>query len=203
MPISHVPVPGRQIEAKSQARRNQSRPTRQQRRRSSPLPAALRKEITRLARELSREHGQRFKADPDLRDRVARFLRSLLTPVTGLEKQSRPLHSSPTEALTAPTVSWTPGFPTTSGLYWNRAWACLGRKAEWGAPLSEPVPASLSNWGKLRAANVTRCSTKSRNPYPVTGAQVIAAPNRPRPPARARFTRMLRDATRNQEIRAL
>ena len=37
----------------------------------------------------------------------------------------------------------------------------------------------LDQWGKLRAANVTRCSTKPRNPYPVTGAQVIAAPNRP------------------------
>ena len=123
--------------------------------------------------------------------------------VTGLEEQSRPPHSSPTKVLTAPTSSWTPGFPNTSGLYWNRAWACLGRKAEWGVPLSEPGACMLDQWGKLRAANVTRCSTKSRNPYPVTGAQVIAAPNRPRPPARARLTQMLRDATRNQEIRAL
>jgi hypothetical protein len=45
-----------------------------------PLPAAVRKEIARFARELSRNARPHFMADPKLKDRAARLLRSLLPP---------------------------------------------------------------------------------------------------------------------------
>jgi hypothetical protein len=47
---------------------------------SRDLPAAVQKEIARLARELNRHHGPLFKADPKLKDRASRFLRSRLLP---------------------------------------------------------------------------------------------------------------------------
>ena len=64
-----------ELEAQIQAEteRRQDRPQRKRRARrpsTSRLPAAVRKEITRLARVLNREHGQLFKAAP-----VARYWR--------------------------------------------------------------------------------------------------------------------------------
>jgi hypothetical protein len=65
-------------------------------RRSSPrLPAAVRKEITRFAQQL-RQHRKLFISDPKLRDRAARFLRSLLPPK---RKRGRPGLDSVTKAI--------------------------------------------------------------------------------------------------------
>ena len=60
------------IRAEAEQRQNSPHPKRKPRRRStSPLPAAVRKEITRAARELNRQYCQLFKADPKLKDRAA------------------------------------------------------------------------------------------------------------------------------------
>lgn len=86
---------------KSEEAECQRRPdlVRQARRRRSPvprLPAAVRKEIARFARELRRAHRKLFIADPKLKDRVARFLRSLLPPK---HKRGRPGIDSVTKAI--------------------------------------------------------------------------------------------------------
>lgn len=66
------------------------------RRRSGPrLPAVVRKEIARFAREL-RQQWRLFLADPKLKDRAARFLRSLLPPKC---KRGRPGIDSVTKAI--------------------------------------------------------------------------------------------------------
>jgi len=65
-------------EASRQSRPNAKR--KPKRRRPGPrLPAAVRKEIARFAREL-RQHRKLFIADPKLKDRAVRFLRSMLPP---------------------------------------------------------------------------------------------------------------------------
>ena len=70
-----------QIQAEVQVRRNRPKAKPERRRRSTPrLPAALRKEIARFARELTRNHRPLFKPDPKLKDRASRLLRSLLLP---------------------------------------------------------------------------------------------------------------------------
>jgi len=56
----------------------------------------MRKEITRLARELNRQHHQPFIADSKLKDRAARLLRSLLPPK---RKRGRPGIASVTKAI--------------------------------------------------------------------------------------------------------
>jgi len=66
---------------RAEAERHQNRPQRKPRHRSTPpMPRALRKEITRLARELRREHAPLFLNDPKLKDRAARLFRSQLPP---------------------------------------------------------------------------------------------------------------------------
>src|SRR5882724_1896536 len=66
------------------------------RRRSGPrLPAVVRKEITRCLRQL-RQHRKLFTADPRLKDRTARFLRSILPPK---RRRGRPGLGSVTVAI--------------------------------------------------------------------------------------------------------
>jgi ribosomal protein L20 len=87
-----------QIQAETEGR--QDRPQRKRRPRrpsTSRLPAAVRKEVTRFARGLNRQHGQQFRADPKLKDRVTRFLRSLLLPRA--RRRGRPGIPSVTKAL--------------------------------------------------------------------------------------------------------
>jgi hypothetical protein len=62
-----------------------------------PLPAAVRKEIARLALQLSRQHRALFMADPKLKDRAARLLRSLLPPKP--RRRGRPGIDSVTTAI--------------------------------------------------------------------------------------------------------
>jgi hypothetical protein len=69
------------------------------RRRAGPrLPAAVRKEITRCAQQL-RQHRQLFIDDARLKDRAARFLRSVLPP---RRKRGRPGIDKSGLAPTAP-----------------------------------------------------------------------------------------------------
>jgi hypothetical protein len=65
------------------------------RRRGPRLPAVVRKEITQYARQL-RQHPKLFIADPKLKDRASRFLRSLLPPQ---RKRGRPGLDSVTKAI--------------------------------------------------------------------------------------------------------
>jgi hypothetical protein len=72
-------------------------PAKSQRRRSTlRLPAAVRKEITKAARELNRQCRKLFMADPKLKDRAARLLRSMLLPK---RKRGRPGMDSVTLAI--------------------------------------------------------------------------------------------------------
>jgi len=56
----------------------------------------LRKEIACFARELRQQHRKNFTADPKLKDRISRFLRSLLPPK---RKRGRPGLDSVTKAI--------------------------------------------------------------------------------------------------------
>jgi hypothetical protein len=86
-----------QIEAEQATRRQTPAPKPKRRRRPGPrLPASVRKEIARFARELRRQHRKFFTADPKLKDRAARFLRSLLPPK---RKRGRPGIDSVTKAI--------------------------------------------------------------------------------------------------------
>jgi hypothetical protein len=86
-----------QIQAEEQARHTPTPSKKSKRRQPTPaLPAAVRKEITRLARELNRQHRSLFMADPKLKDRAARLLRSLLLPK---RKRGRPGIDSVTKAI--------------------------------------------------------------------------------------------------------
>jgi hypothetical protein len=70
-----------QIRAEAGRHQNRPRPKRKPRPRSAPpLPGALRKEITHLARGLRRKHSRLFINDPKLKDRAARLFRSQLPP---------------------------------------------------------------------------------------------------------------------------
>ncbi len=76
--------------------RQQRTPAKPKRRRHGPrLPAVVRKEITRCAQQL-RQHRKLFMADPKLKDRAARFFRSLLPPK---RKRGRPGIDSVTKAI--------------------------------------------------------------------------------------------------------
>jgi len=69
-----------QIRAESEKHQNRPQPKQTPRRRSNPLPAAVRNEITRFARELGRQHSRLFINDPKLKGRAAVCLRSQLPP---------------------------------------------------------------------------------------------------------------------------
>lgn len=87
-----------QIQAERAARQRETaaKPKRHRRRPGPALPATVRKEIARFARELKRGHRQLFIADPKLRDRASRFLRSLLPPQ---RKRGRPGLPSVSKAI--------------------------------------------------------------------------------------------------------
>jgi hypothetical protein len=57
----------------------------------------VRKEIAQVARELKRNHRFLFIADPKLKDRVARLLRSLLPPKP--RRRGRPRRKDVTTAI--------------------------------------------------------------------------------------------------------
>jgi hypothetical protein len=86
-----------QIQADAQARQNRPRVKPKLRRSAPHLPAAVRKEITRLARELNRQYRALFMADLKLKDRAARLLRSLLPPKP--RQRGRPGIDSVTKAI--------------------------------------------------------------------------------------------------------
>jgi hypothetical protein len=87
-----------QIEAGEAARQVRPGLARKAKRRcfSPRLPAAVRKEIARFARELRKQQHKVFVTDPKLKDRAARFLRSLLPPQ---RKRGRPGIDSVTKAI--------------------------------------------------------------------------------------------------------
>lgn len=85
-----------QIQSEKTSRTGKFR-TKPRRRRTGPrLPAAVRQEIAHFAQELTRQHRKFFIADPKLKDRTARFLRSLLPPK---RKRGRPGIDSVTKAI--------------------------------------------------------------------------------------------------------
>ena len=87
-----------QIQAEAERRQGkQQRKPNPRRRSAPPLPAAVRKEIRRLARALNGQHGRLFLADPKLKDRAGRFLKSLLLPKP--RRRGRPGMSSVTTAI--------------------------------------------------------------------------------------------------------
>jgi hypothetical protein len=87
-----------QVPAEVERHRNRAgRRSKPRRRSTAPLPAAVRKEIARLARELNRQHAELFTGDPKLRDRIARLLRSLLPPKP--RRRGRPGIDSVTKAI--------------------------------------------------------------------------------------------------------
>jgi hypothetical protein len=86
-----------QIDAAQADRNQQTRAKPRKHRRPSPrLPTAIRKEIVQFARELRRQHRNLFIADPKLKDRASRFLRSPLPPKP---KRGRPGLDSVTKAI--------------------------------------------------------------------------------------------------------
>ncbi len=94
-----------ELDAEIQAQAEQPRNTpqcngkREPRRRSDVgMPAAVRKEITRVARELNRQHRNAFLADPKLKDRASRLLRSMLLPKP--RRRGRPERADVTKAIT-------------------------------------------------------------------------------------------------------
>jgi hypothetical protein len=82
--------------ARTSPKPSKSKPRPRPRRSHEGIPAAVRKEITRLARELNRQHRNLFMADPKLKDRAARLLRSLLPPK---RKRGRPGIDSVTKGI--------------------------------------------------------------------------------------------------------
>jgi hypothetical protein len=80
--------PDGDIHADTERRQGTTPRQRKRQRGSHPgIPAPVRKEITRAARELNRQCRKLFLADPGLKDRAARMLRSLLPPKV---KRGRP-----------------------------------------------------------------------------------------------------------------
>jgi hypothetical protein len=87
-----------QIQIEAQKRQNRTTAKREPLRQSTPpLPAAVRKEITRVARQVSWQHRALFMSDPKLKDRAARLLRSLLPPKP--RRRGRPGIGSVTTAI--------------------------------------------------------------------------------------------------------
>lgn len=86
-----------QIQAQAERRHGRPKQKHKLHRRShAGIPAVVRKEITRLARELNRKHHQLFIVDHKLKDSAARLLRSLLPPK---RKRGRPGMDSVTKAI--------------------------------------------------------------------------------------------------------
>jgi hypothetical protein len=86
-----------QIQAAKAARQQRPAGRERKRQRACPaLPREVRKEITRFARQFKRQNRKLFIADPKLKDRASRFLRSLLPPK---RKRGRPGIPSVTRAL--------------------------------------------------------------------------------------------------------
>lgn len=84
------------IKAQEAVRQQKATAKTKQRRRPGPrLPAVVRKEITQCAQQL-RQHRNLFMADPKLKDRASRFLRSLLPPK---RKRGRPGDPVVTKAI--------------------------------------------------------------------------------------------------------
>ena len=75
--------------------RTSPKPPRQRRQSSPRVPATVRKEISWCAQQL-RQYRKLFIVDPKLRDRAARFIRSLLPPK---RKRGRPGIPSVTKAI--------------------------------------------------------------------------------------------------------
>jgi hypothetical protein len=90
-----------ELDAQIQAgqRKNKDRPQSKRRRRQSDpgMPAVVLKEITHVARDLTRQNRQLFLADPKLKDRAARLLRSLLPPTP--RRRGRPARADVTAAI--------------------------------------------------------------------------------------------------------
>jgi cation transport regulator ChaB len=87
-----------ELDAQIQAAKveRQQRPgTRKRKRQRAGLPREVRKEINHSAQQL-RQHRKLFIADPKLKDRTARFLRSLLPPQ---RKRGRPGLPSVSQAI--------------------------------------------------------------------------------------------------------
>jgi len=74
-----------------------TKPQRKRKRRSPPLPQQYRQDITRMARQHRKRFGKLLLADPKLKDRSARFYRSLLLPKP--KRRGRP----PVESVTIAT----------------------------------------------------------------------------------------------------
>jgi hypothetical protein len=68
-----------QIKAQD-ANRAKPKPTVQKRSSSPAMPRELLKDIVRLGREIRKRHGTLFVANPNMKDRAARLLRSMLPP---------------------------------------------------------------------------------------------------------------------------
>jgi hypothetical protein len=85
-----------QIQAAKADRQQRPAAPKHKRQRTGPaLPREVRKEITRCARQL-RQHPTLFSADPKLKDRASRFLRSLLPPQ---RRRGRPGIASVSKAI--------------------------------------------------------------------------------------------------------
>jgi hypothetical protein len=78
-----------------QQRRTAPKAKRQRRQAGPRIPATVRKEVSRCARQL-RKHGKLFFADDQLKNRVARVLRSMLPPK---RKRGRPGNPMLTKAI--------------------------------------------------------------------------------------------------------
>jgi hypothetical protein len=65
--------------------------------RSPSIPAQLRRDAVKLAREIAKKHRQLFASDPELKTRVLRLLRPLLPPRP--RRRGRPGDRSVTRAL--------------------------------------------------------------------------------------------------------
>ena len=87
-----------ELDAQIKAEKVEQKPAarKRKRQRAGPaLPREVRKDITQCARQL-RQHRELFTADPTLKDRVARALRSMLPPH---RKRGRPGLDSVTKAV--------------------------------------------------------------------------------------------------------
>ena len=88
---------GAHIIAEAEGRpHRQTQPSRRRKPKRPGVPREVREEVTQFARQLNQRYGKLLKADPTLRDRVARVFRSMLPP---RRKRGRPGDPIVTKAM--------------------------------------------------------------------------------------------------------
>jgi hypothetical protein len=126
------------------------------------IPAAVCKEITQAARELKRNHRALFIADPMLKDRVARLIRSLLPPKP--RRRGRPGRKDVTTAILL-LARFRRQYPTERAeLHWRRVYPlaipnydAMSEIHQFLSPLAsewKPTPCTAAGTPRLTIVNL-------------------------------------------------